>query len=293
MARRKRRTGGRGGIPAATDSPQQVSILPKAASEALPKSEFDVSEVAPAGDAAACGCDEDKHERSLHVDEFSILDKGGVDEMCKFYDQCYHDYSVLEAEIIKKGDEMCEERRIAMITQLSELGKKLLDPLLKKINELRGIWFVESRIPMIMSEVKENLLNLLEKIHELREMLMEKLLQRQRQQLLLLKMTVEAKGKKCEQVERVEADDVKNEEGSLDKMSDVKEETQAEEGGKECWRCISSPVKTLLCVGCRKARYCDKQCQEEDWDNHWEYCDAKNNKRAFKEFRFMSTKLFA
>ena len=92
MARRKRRSGGRSGIPAANDSPQQVSLLPKTASEALSKIEDEVSEVAPADDAAAlmsepvephhdhvidalpcpedpkevmaaCGCDEDKQER--------------------------------------------------------------------------------------------------------------------------------------------------------------------------------------------------------------------------------------
>jgi len=266
MARRKRRTGGRGGIPDAPDSPRQVSKLPMLASEALSKSEDEVSEVAPAGDAAvlasepvvlhhdhvidallcpedpaevvaACGCDKDKHGRSLDVDECLISQYRKVKDT---NDQVSHDYYTLKAEVLNM--KICEEERIAMNAKLSVVEKMIQEALAEQIQ--------------------------------------------------VAKM-MEARGMMCEHPGQVEADDVKNEEESLGKIGDVKEETQAEEGEKECWRCSCSSVKTLLCVGCRRARYCDLQCQKEDWENHWEYCHAKNNKRALKEFRFMSKKIFA
>ena len=60
---------------------------------------------------------------------------------------------------------------------------------------------------------------------------------------------------------------------------------------KVCWKCSSSAKS--LCTGCRKARYCGERCQEEDWEKHKEYCLAKMNRIAFKEFRCLSTTIFA
>ena len=116
------------------------------------------------------------------------------------YYQCSHDYFVLEAEIIKKGDEMFEERRKAMVSYHKSCN-----------------YYYCNQLTQITQLPEEKKLLLLQ-----RQQLLE-------QNVLLL----EAKGKKFEQGEKVEAD-VKNEEGSLEKMGDVKEETQAEEGGKEC-----------------------------------------------------------
>jgi len=272
MARRKRRTGGRGGIPAAADSPRQVSKLPMLASEALSKNEDEVTEVAPAGDAAAlvsepvkpyhdhvidalpcpedtaevvaaCGCDKDKHERSLDVDKCLI---SGYRKLKDANDQVSHDHYMLKAEVLNM--KICKKERIAINAKLSVVEKMIKEALVEQVK--------------------------VEKMMEARA-------------------AVVARRKMCEHPGQVDADDVQNEEESLGKIGDVKEEAQAEEGGKKCWRCSCSSVKTLLCVGCRRARYCDSQCQEENWDKHWEYCHAKNNKRAFKEFRFMSTKIFA
>jgi len=64
---------------------------------------------------------------------------------------------------------------------------------------------------------------------------------------------------------------------------------------KCCWKCLRSAKNVFLykCAGCRKARYCDDECQEEDWGRHGKYCTTKMNKRAFKEFRSISLSVFS
>merc|ERR1712098_567033 len=64
---------------------------------------------------------------------------------------------------------------------------------------------------------------------------------------------------------------------------------------KCCWKCLRSGKNVFLykCAGCRKARYCDDECQEEDWGRHGKYCTTKMNKRAFKEFRSISLSVFS
>jgi len=57
-----------------------------------------------------------------------------------------------------------------------------------------------------------------------------------------------------------------------------------------CWNC-ENPCK-YMCVGCRKARYCESSCQWEDWARHKEYCLVQMNKFAFKEFESISPSIF-
>ena len=51
------------------------------------------------------------------------------------------------------------------------------------------------------------------------------------------------------------------------------------EGKKEkiCWNCHASATdlgaRLLKCSSCRKARYCDPECQQEDWGRHRQFCD--------------------
>jgi hypothetical protein len=43
----------------------------------------------------------------------------------------------------------------------------------------------------------------------------------------------------------------------------------------ECWKCRSGPAveqKLKKCVRCQTARYCSRQCQQEDWRRHQRYC---------------------
>ena len=68
---------------------------------------------------------------------------------------------------------------------------------------------------------------------------------------------------------------------------------------KNCWNCYLEDenyslksIKTLLCTGCRRAWYCNKDCQEEDWGRHRKFCQAKTNKRLLNEFKFLSTRIF-
>jgi len=50
---------------------------------------------------------------------------------------------------------------------------------------------------------------------------------------------------------------------------------------KLCWSCSATQVKLYKCGGCRKARYCGKQCITNDWNEHMDYC-LKVQKRRRK-----------
>ena len=74
-----------------------------------------------------------------------------------------------------------------------------------------------------------------------------------------------------------------------DKKDNLEKESKA---GKSriCRNC--SKTGKYLCTGCRRVRYCDDKCQEEDWDKHKGYCLVKMNRRAFKEFSSLTTSIF-
>ena len=50
---------------------------------------------------------------------------------------------------------------------------------------------------------------------------------------------------------------------------------------KICWNrnCQASETKLLKCTGCRRAQYCDKECQTEDWGRHMDYCVKKQKRK--------------
>ena len=57
-----------------------------------------------------------------------------------------------------------------------------------------------------------------------------------------------------------------------------------------CWTCGVSDVRKLersLCAGCLKAMYCTLGCQEEDWEEHKDWCLDRMAKRAEKESMMM------
>ena len=53
---------------------------------------------------------------------------------------------------------------------------------------------------------------------------------------------------------------------------------------KICWNsnCQASKTKLLKCTGCRRAQYCDTECQIEDWWRHVDYCVKKQEKRKLR-----------
>jgi hypothetical protein len=51
-----------------------------------------------------------------------------------------------------------------------------------------------------------------------------------------------------------------------------------------CWTCSATQVKLYKCAGCRKARYCSKQCIANDWEEHMSYCVKVQEKRNKKKF---------
>lgn len=50
-----------------------------------------------------------------------------------------------------------------------------------------------------------------------------------------------------------------------------------------CWTCSATKVKLYKCGGCRKARYCSKQCISNDWEEHMNYCLKVQEKRNSKK----------
>merc|ERR1712013_211370 len=64
-------------------------------------------------------------------------------------------------------------------------------------------------------------------------------------------------------------------------------ESEKKEKEKICWNCHASQtgegIKLSKCKGCRKARYCDEECQSSDWERHSSYCEKMQEKRRKKE----------
>jgi hypothetical protein len=48
---------------------------------------------------------------------------------------------------------------------------------------------------------------------------------------------------------------------------------------KSCWKC-KKPDATLTCGACRAVRYCNKECQVPDWQNHRGQCHEFRESRA-------------
>ena len=51
---------------------------------------------------------------------------------------------------------------------------------------------------------------------------------------------------------------------------------------KVCWSCHAPDEEgrqLSRCRGCRRARYCDQECQAADWDRHSGYCLQKQEKK--------------
>ena len=51
---------------------------------------------------------------------------------------------------------------------------------------------------------------------------------------------------------------------------------------KLCWSCHAPKEEgrqLRRCRGCRRARYCDQECQAADWERHSGYCVEKQEKK--------------
>ena len=68
---------------------------------------------------------------------------------------------------------------------------------------------------------------------------------------------------------------------------EAEEEKPTKKKVRVCWSCQNNAetdgVTLLKCHGCRRARYCDVECQSEDWEYHREYCQAVQERRAQRD----------
>lgn len=66
---------------------------------------------------------------------------------------------------------------------------------------------------------------------------------------------------------------------------DTKEDATSPSAGaraKMCWSChdtIGGPTGLSKCRGCRRAWYCDMECQAADWERHQDYCFERQKVR--------------
>jgi len=79
----------------------------------------------------------------------------------------------------------------------------------------------------------------------------------------------------------------KDKESEKTKDFEKTKESGKREKEKICWNCHASQneegIKLSKCKGCRKARYCDEECQSSDWERHSSYCEKMQEKRRKKE----------
>ena len=61
--------------------------------------------------------------------------------------------------------------------------------------------------------------------------------------------------------------------------------SKEEDYSNVCWNCSKTKTEVQLykCTGCKKARYCGKECIERDWPVHKNYCLKRQKKRKTKE----------
>ncbi|KAF2103677.1 hypothetical protein NA57DRAFT_69890 [Rhizodiscina lignyota] len=45
-----------------------------------------------------------------------------------------------------------------------------------------------------------------------------------------------------------------------------------------CWKCTEVKEKLLVCIKCKRAAYCGKDCQKGDWKHHKKFCVAAESK---------------
>jgi len=80
------------------------------------------------------------------------------------------------------------------------------------------------------------------------------------------------------------------------KASDINDNLKKmfqKENGKEkskskiCWNCHidgdTEGIKLHKCSACKKARYCSRECQVEDWERHEKHCQQIREKKQNKE----------
>lgn len=70
------------------------------------------------------------------------------------------------------------------------------------------------------------------------------------------------------------------------RRKNIKEDTEGSSSLKEtCWNCSeSSDVRKLSqCANCRAAWYCGEVCQRGDWEEHWLWCQEKQEQRREKK----------
>ena len=79
----------------------------------------------------------------------------------------------------------------------------------------------------------------------------------------------------------------KDDDADAEAEAEAEKEKPPKKKVRVCWSCQKNAetdgVTLLKCGACRRARYCDVECQSEDWEYHREYCQAIQERRAQRD----------
>jgi len=72
---------------------------------------------------------------------------------------------------------------------------------------------------------------------------------------------------------------------SKKKNTESSTESNLDDYGSLCWSCSKTKeeVKLYKCGGCKKAKYCTRECIDQDWPIHKNWCLRRQKKREIKE----------
>jgi len=201
-----------------------------------------------------------------------------VDSICTFKGEKYKTFDL--AVTVNKNIEICElvfEKVIESETADYKKKEKEKDEKLKRLYE-------ESKV---CKEEEKKLVDKLMKLEEIVKVNEKKL----DEKLQEYENNLENGGGRSYELHKFDDESEKTDNNSeetdnrLESNDKIKnDDAKTPKRSRICWNCAEkgSNVALYKCAGCRKAYYCDDECQAEDWDVHGEYCIMVMGRRKLK-----------
>merc|ERR1712181_23453 len=76
---------------------------------------------------------------------------------------------------------------------------------------------------------------------------------------------------------------ISNSGASIWKLIEAAAAEREDPENSSCWHCRKCPVELSVCKGCKKARYCDEKCQNEDWAEHEAFCRKRQRRQKRRQ----------
>jgi len=219
-----------------------------------------------------------------------------VDSICTFKGDKYNTFDL--AVTVNKNNEICKLVSEKIKTEKKETEKirteKMIETVIKDYEKKEKKIEEKIRRLEIKSKVgKEKEKKLVEKMMKLAEIIKanENKLDENYDRLQECENNLENRGGRSYELHKFEDESKKTENNSeetdnrLESNNKIKnDDAKTPKHSRICWNCAEkgSDVALYKCAGCRKAYYCDDECQAEDWDVHGEYCMMVMERRKLK-----------